>query len=171
LEGRAKIVVVSAEGKEAVIGTISENDFFGEQCLNGQIKRIASTIALADCVTVRAPKAGFVALLHVEPEFSEFFITYLLSRSARTEDDLIDHLFNSSEKRLARLLLILSNFGKDAPPEPVLETISQETLAQMIGTTRSRVNTFMNKFRRLGFIDYNGGVQVRRSLLNVVLRD
>jgi CRP/FNR family cyclic AMP-dependent transcriptional regulator len=170
-KGAAKVVVVSARGREAVISTIGPGDFFGEQSLAGHRKRVASVVALKDSSALKFEKRAIVRLLHDEPDLSEFFIAYLLSRSQRTEEDLVDHLFNSSEKRLARILLLLSNFGKDDPPERILAKVSQETLAQMVGTTRSRVSSFMNKFRKLGFIDYNGELFVHRSLLDVVLSE
>jgi len=169
--GKAKVTVISAQGKEAVIAFLKEGDFFDEGCLDGQIVRLATVAALTPCSSMRIPKAEIVSLIHEQPAFAELFIAHLLSRNSRAEEDLVDQLFNSSEKRLARTLLILANFGKEGPPEPVLAKISQETLAEMIGTTRSRVSAFMNKFRRLGLIDYNGQIEVRRSLLNVVLRD
>ena len=172
--GRVKLTVVSEQGKEAVVAMLGTNDFFGEGCLAGQAHRIATVAAMTDSVIVRLEKAAIVHLLRKEPAFSEMFITHLLSRAVRVEADLVDQLFNSSEKRLARLLLLLANVGKDDKPEPILAKISQETLADMIGTTRSRVSFFMNKFRKLGFIDYNGGnggIEVHSSLLNVVLHD
>lgn len=147
------------------------NDFFGEGCLAGQAQRIATVTAMTDSVMVRLEKAAIVRAIRDEPAFSEMFIAHLLARAVRVEADLVDQLFNSSEKRLARLLLLLANFGKDAKPEPVLAKISQETLADMIGTTRSRVSFFMNKFRKMGFIEYNGDIAVHSSLLNVVLHD
>jgi CRP/FNR family cyclic AMP-dependent transcriptional regulator len=169
--GRVKLTVVSEQGKEAVVAMLGTNDFFGEGCLAGQAHRIATVAAMTDSVIVRLEKAAIVHLLRQEPAFSEMFIAHLLSRAIRVEADLVDQLFNSSEKRLARLLLLLANFGKDNKPEPILAKISQETLADMIGTTRSRVSSFMNKFRKLGFIDYNGDIEVHSSLLNVVLHD
>jgi CRP/FNR family cyclic AMP-dependent transcriptional regulator len=172
--GKVKLTVVSEQGKEAVVAMLGTNDFFGEGCLAGQAHRIATVAAMTDSVIVRLEKAAIVHLLRQEPAFSEMFIAHLLSRAVRVEADLVDQLFNSSEKRLARLLLLLANFGKDNKPEPILAKISQETLADMIGTTRSRVSSFMNKFRKLGFIDYNGGnggIEVHSSLLNVVLHD
>jgi CRP/FNR family cyclic AMP-dependent transcriptional regulator len=169
--GRVKLTVVSEQGKEAVVAMLGTNDFFGEGCLAGQAHRIATVAAMTDSVIVRLEKAAIVHLLRQEPAFSEMFIAHLLSRAVRVEADLVDQLFNSSEKRLARLLLLLANFGKDNKPEPILAKISQETLADMIGTTRSRVSSFMNKFRKLGFIDYNGDIEVHSSLLNVVLHD
>jgi CRP-like cAMP-binding protein len=169
--GKAKVTVISAQGKEAVIAFLGEGDFFGEGCLDGQVLRLATVTALTPCSIMRIPKAEVVSVIHEQPAFAELFIAHLLARNSRAEEDLVDQLFNSSEKRLARTLLILANFGKEGPPEPVLAKISQETLAEMIGTTRSRVSAFMNKFRRLGLIDYNGQIEVRRSLLNVVLRE
>ena len=169
--GKVKVTVVSEQGKEAVVAMLGTNDFFGEGCLAGQARRIATVATIMDSVIVRLEKAAIVRVIHREPAFSEMFIAHLLSRAIRVEADLVDQLFNSSEKRLARLLLLLANFGKEEKPEPILAKISQETLADMIGTTRSRVSSFMNKFRKLGFIDYNGGIEVHSSLLNVVLHD
>ena len=169
--GKVKVTVVSEQGKEAVVAMLGTNDFFGEGCLAGQARRIATVAAIMDSVIVRLEKAAIVRVIHQEPAFSEMFIAHLLARAIRVEADLVDQLFNSSEKRLARLLLLMANFGKDEKPEPILAKISQETLADMIGTTRSRVSSFMNKFRKLGFIDYNGGIEVHSSLLNVVLHD
>jgi CRP/FNR family transcriptional regulator, cyclic AMP receptor protein len=169
--GKVKVTVISEQGKEAVIAILGTNDFFGEGCLAGQARRIATVVTMTDSVIVRLERAAVVRVIHQEPAFSEMFIAHLLGRSIRVEADLVDQLFNSSEKRLARVLLLLANFGKEEKPEPILATISQETLAEMIGTTRSRVSFFMNKFRKLGFIDYNGGIEVRSSLLNVVLLD
>ena len=170
-QGKVKLTVVSEQGKEAVIAILGPGQFFGEGCLNGHPLRIATTRAVQECVITRLEKATMIATIHDEPEFSELFMSYLLSRSSRIEGDLIDQLFNSSEKRLARLLLLLANFGKEGRPEPIVGTFSQETLAEMIGTTRSRVSFFMNKFRKLGFIEYNGKIEVHNSLLNVVLHD
>jgi CRP/FNR family transcriptional regulator, cyclic AMP receptor protein len=170
-KGKAKLTVVSEQGKEAVIAILGADDFFGEACLAGQTQRIATVTAMTDSVIVRLEKTAIIEVLHQEPAFSELFIAHLLGRSIRVEADLVDQLFNSSEKRLARLLLLLANFGKKEAPEPVIAKISQETLAEMIGTTRSRVSFFMNKFRKLGFIEYNGGIEVHSSLLNVVLHD
>jgi CRP/FNR family cyclic AMP-dependent transcriptional regulator len=169
--GKVKLTVVSTSGKEAVIGILEKGDFFGEGCLAGQPLRIASATALEKPTIVRVDKARMVGVLHREPDFSELFIAYLLSRNVRFEDDLVDQLFNSSEKRLARLLLLLAHFGKEGRPEPIIAKMSQETLASMVGTTRSRVSHFMNRFRKLGFIQYNGGLHVHSSLLTVVLRD
>ena len=170
-QGKVKLTVVSEQGKEAVVAILGSGQFFGEGCLNGHPLRIATTRAVDECVITRLEKATMVATIHDEPEFSELFMSYLLTRNGRIEEDLIDQLFNSSEKRLARLLLLLANFGKEGRPEPVIGSFSQETLAEMIGTTRSRVSFFMNKFRKLGFIEYNGKIEVHNSLLNVVLHD
>ncbi|MGA8294566.1 MAG: Crp/Fnr family transcriptional regulator [Rhodoplanes sp.] len=170
-KGKVKVTVVSEHGKEAVVALLGGDDFFGEACLAGQATRIATVAAMTDAVIMRLEKAAIVRLIQTEPAFSEMFIAHLLDRTIRVEADLVDQLFNSSEKRLARLLLLLANFGKEGKPEPLIAKISQETLADMIGTTRSRVSFFMNKFRELGFIDYNGGISVHSSLLNVVLHD
>jgi CRP-like cAMP-binding protein len=169
--GKVKVSVVSEQGKEAVVAMLGANDFFGEGCLAGQARRIATVAAMTDSVIVRLEKAAIVGVIHREPAFAGMFIAHLLARAIRVEADLVDQLFNSSEKRLARMLLLLANFGKDEKPEPILAKISQETLADMIGTTRSRVSFFMNKFRKLGLIDYNGCIEVHSSLLNVVLHD
>jgi CRP-like cAMP-binding protein len=170
-KGKVKITVVSEQGKEAVIAILSPDDFFGEGCLAGQPRRMATVKTMTDSAIMRLEREAIIALIHDEPAFSELFIAHLLARTIRVEEDLVDQLFNSSEKRLARVLLLLANFGKDGKPEPVIAKISQETLAEMIGTTRARVSFFMNKFRKLGFIDYNGGIEVHSSLLNVVLHD
>jgi CRP/FNR family transcriptional regulator, cyclic AMP receptor protein len=170
-QGKVKLTVVSEQGKEAVVAILGPGQFFGEACLNGHPLRIATTRALEECVITRLEKATMIGTIHDEPEFSELFMSYLLTRNSRIEEDLIDQLFNSSEKRLARLLLLLANFGKEGRPEPIVGTFSQETLAEMIGTTRSRVSFFMNKFRKLGFIEYNGKIEVHNSLLNVILFD
>ena len=170
-KGKAKVTVVSEQGKEAVVAIFGTNEFFGEGCLAGQAQRIATVTAMTDSVIMRLEKAAVVDVIHREPAFSEMFIAHLLGRTIRVEADLVDQLFNSSEKRLARLLLLLANFGKEGKPEPIIAKISQETLAEMIGTTRSRVSFFMNKFRKLGLIDYNGGIHVHSSLLNVVLHE
>jgi CRP/FNR family transcriptional regulator, cyclic AMP receptor protein len=170
-KGTAKVTVVSALGKEAIVAILGINDFFGEGCLAGQKKRISSVMALTDSMIIRFDKKTIAKLIQKEPKFSDMFMAYLLGRTIRVEADLVDQLFNSSEKRLARLLLLLVNFGQDNDARPRITKISQETLAEMIGTTRSRVSFFMNKFRRLGFIDYNGHIEVHRSLLNVVLHD
>jgi CRP/FNR family transcriptional regulator, cyclic AMP receptor protein len=170
-KGQVKLTVISEQGKEAVIAILGPGHFFGEGCLNGHSLRIATTTAMDDCLITRITKAAMIAAMHNEPRFSELFMAYLLERNGRIEEDLIDQLFNSSEKRLARLLLLLANFGKEGRPEPIVGKISQETLAEMIGTTRARVSFFMNKFRKLGFIEYNGKLEVHNSLLNVVLHD
>ena len=169
--GKAKKTVVSEQGKEAVVAVLGAGDFFGERCLAGQTLRLGSVSALSECAIMRIPKAEIIGVIHKEPAFAELFIAHLLARNSRVEEDLVDQLFNSSEKRLARTLLLLANFGKEVEPEPVLAKISQETLAEMIGTTRSRVSAFMNKFRKLGLIDYNGHIEIHRSLLNVVLHE
>jgi CRP-like cAMP-binding protein len=161
----------SVQRKEAVIAVLGPGQFFGEGCLNGHPLRIATTRTIDECVITRIEKATMMATIHNEPDFSEVFMSYLLTRNSRIEEDLIDQLFNSSEKRLARLLLLLANFGKEGKPEPIVGKFSQETLAEMIGTTRSRVSFFMNKFRKLGFIEYNGKIEVHNSLLNVILFD
>jgi CRP/FNR family cyclic AMP-dependent transcriptional regulator len=170
-EGQVKLSIISERGKEAVVALHNKGDFFGEGCLSGQPLRLATATATTDCVITRLDKATVIRVLHDEPKFSEMFLTYILARNARVEEDLVDQLFNSSEKRLARLLLLMANFGKEGRPEPVIAKISQETLAEMVGTTRSRVSFFMNKFRKLGFIEYNGDLKVHNSLLNVVLHD
>jgi CRP/FNR family cyclic AMP-dependent transcriptional regulator len=170
-KGKVKVTVVSEQGKEAVVAILGVNEFFGEGCLAGQTQRISTVASMADSVVMRLEKAAIMDVIHQEPTFSEMFITHLLGRAIRVEADLVDQLFNSSEKRLARLLLLLANFGKEGKPEPVIAKISQEMLAEMIGTTRSRVSFFMNKFRKLGFIDYNGGIHVHSSLLNLVLHE
>ena len=171
-KGKVKVTVLSKQGKEAVLAILEPGDFFGEGCLNGQVVRVTTVTAMTECSIMRLDRAAMIRVLHDEPKFSELFIAFLLHRNARIEENLVDQMFNSSEKRLARLLLLLANFGKDdRRPEPVVAQISQETLAEMIGTTRPRVSSFMNKFRRLGFIDYNGELKVRSSLLNVVLHD
>jgi CRP/FNR family transcriptional regulator, cyclic AMP receptor protein len=170
-KGRIKVLVVSEQGKEAVVGILEAGQFFGEGCLNGHPLRISTTVAMEECLLTSITKAAMLATLQREPKFSELFMTYLLGRNSRIEEDLIDQLFNSSEKRLARLLLLLANFGKDGISQPIAASVSQETLAEMIGTTRSRVSFFMNKFRKLGFITYNGKIEVHNSLLNAVLYD
>ena len=170
-KGKAKITVLSEQGKEAVVALLGPGDFFGEGCLAGQPRRMATASAMTDCVIARMAKADIVRVIHKQPAFSELFISHLLARNIRVEEDLVDQLFNSSEKRLARVLLLLANFGKESKPEPVIAKISQETLAEMIGTTRSRVSFFMNKFRDLGLITYNGHIEVHSSLLNVVLHE
>jgi CRP/FNR family cyclic AMP-dependent transcriptional regulator len=174
-KGRVRLTVVSQEGKEATIAIISTGNFFGEGSLAGQLLRMGSAAALTDCEILRVDKKTMMAVLHREPKFSEMFVAYLLARNIRYEEDLVDQLFNSSEKRLARVLLLLAHFGKEGIPETVVPKISQETLAEMVGTTRSRVSFFMNRFRKLGFIHYAGGaegaLQVHSSLLNIVLHD
>jgi len=169
--GKVKLTVVSKTGKEATIGILGERDFFGEGSLAGQALRMGSATAITDCTVLRIDKKAMMEALHREHDFSDLFVAYLLSRNIRYEEDLVDQLFNSSEKRLARILLLLAHFGKEGIPETVVPKISQEMLAEMIGTTRSRVSFFMNRFRKLGFIHYNGGLQVHSSLLNVVLHD
>jgi CRP/FNR family cyclic AMP-dependent transcriptional regulator len=170
-KGKVKLTVVSKAGKEATIGILGEGDFFGEGGLAGQFVRMSSATAMTDCAVMRIDKKAMMEALHREHEFSDLFVAYLLGRNIRYEADLVDQLFNSSEKRLARILLLLAHFGKEGTPETVIPKISQEMLAEMIGTTRSRVSYFMNRFRKLGFIHYNGGLQVHSSLLNVVLHD
>jgi CRP/FNR family cyclic AMP-dependent transcriptional regulator len=169
--GKVKLTVVSEQGKEAVIAILEPGQFFGEGCMNGHPLRIATTTAMENCVITSITKAAMIAAIHDEPKFSELFMTYLLTRNSRIEEDLIDQLFNSSERRLARLLLLLANFGKEGRPVPISPNISQETLAEMIGSTRSRVSHFMNKFRNLGLINYNGHIEVHSALLNAVLHD
>ncbi len=170
-QGKIKITVVSEQGKEAVVAILGTGDFFGEGCLTAQPLRMATVAAIMECEIMRLEKAAIIRVIHEEPTFAEMFMSHLLTRTIRVEADLVDQLFNSSEKRLARALLLLANFGKEGKPEPVIAKISQATLAEMIGTTRSRVSSFMNKFRQLGFIDYNGKLEVHSSLLNVVLHD
>ena len=170
-EGKVKLTVISHQGKEAVVAILAAGDFFGEACLTSQITRVATATALVASTIVRIEKTAMIRVLHDEPAFAELFLTYVLSRNLRIEADLVDQLFNSSEKRLARVLLLLANFGKEPRSEPALAKVSQETLAEMIGTTRPRVSFFMNKFRKLGFIKYNGDLTVHSSLLNVVLHD
>jgi CRP/FNR family transcriptional regulator, cyclic AMP receptor protein len=170
-KGKVKVTVVSTRGKEAVVALLDVDEFFGEGCLIGQPKRLATATAMTDCTIMRVEKAELSRVLKEEPLFSEMFIAHVLARGARVEEDLVDQLFNSTEKRLARLLLLLANFGKEGRPEPIIAKISQETLAEMVGTTRSRVSFFMNKFRKLGFIEYNGHLEVHSSLLSVVLSD
>jgi CRP/FNR family cyclic AMP-dependent transcriptional regulator len=169
--GRIKLVVESEQGKEAVVGILGPNDFFGEGCLIGQPVRLATAKAMDDSEVLRVSKAEMIRVLHDEPAFSELFTAHLLTRNSRVEADLVDQLFNSSEKRLARTLLLLANFGKEGGPQAITTRISQETLAEIVGTTRPRVSQFMNKFRKLGFISYNGHLQIHSSLLTVVLRD
>ena len=169
--GKVKLSVVSQEGKEAVVAILEQGSFFGESCLAGQTVRTATATALEDSSIVRIDKDAMIRVLHKEPTFAELFMSYLLAHSIRIQEDLVDQLFNSSEKRLARILLLMAHFGKEGKPEPVIAKVSQEMLAEMIGTTRSRVSFFMNKFRKLGFIEYNGGLHVHSSLLNIVLHD
>ena len=169
--GKVKLTVVSQQGKEAVIGILEKGSFFGEGCLAGQLVCMATAITAEDATLVRIEKTAMIRVLHDEPAFSELFLAYLLSRNIRIQEDLVDHLFNSSEKRLARVLLLMAHFGKEGKPESVVPKVSQEMLAEMIGTTRSRVSFFMNKFRKLGFVYYNGGLHVHSSLLNIVLHD
>jgi CRP/FNR family cyclic AMP-dependent transcriptional regulator len=170
-KGKVKLTVLSTQGKEAVVAILGEGDFFGEGCLVAQPVRMATVTTLTSCSILRLEKPAMVRVLRDEPTFSERFITHLLARNIRIEEDLVDQLFNSAEKRLARVLLLLARFGKEGKPEAVIPKISQETLADMIGTTRSRVSFFMNKFRKLGFIDYNDGLEVHSSLLNIILHD
>ncbi len=174
-KGKIKLTVVSKQGKEAVVAILGAGDFFGEGCLAGQSQRMASATTMSDCSITRLEKAGVIRLLHQQPAFSELLLHHVLSRNIRIEEDLVDQLFNSSEKRLARVLLLLANFGKEGKPEPVIPKMSQETLAEIVGTTRSRVSFFMNRFRKLGFVQYHGknsgGLEVHSSLLNVILHD
>jgi CRP/FNR family transcriptional regulator, cyclic AMP receptor protein len=169
--GDVKIVVTSDQGKEAVVGIVKPEQFFGEGCLTGQPLRLATATAMTDCEVLRVEKVEMIRVLHAEPSFAELFMEYLLTRNSRVEADLVDQLFNSSEKRLARTLLLLASFGKEGAPQPITTRVSQDTLASIVGTTRPRVSYFMNKFRKLGFIDYNGHLQVHSSLLTVLLRD
>ena len=171
LTGEVKLTVASEQGKEAVVAVLRSDDFFGERCVDEETLRLSAATALTECTITEVTKAEFGRIIHNESAFAEFFISHLLIRSSQIQADLVDQLFNSSEKRLARALLILANFGEEGEPEPLLEKISQETLAEMIGSTRARVNVFMNKFRRLGLIDYNGRIKVHRSLLNMVLHE
>jgi CRP/FNR family cyclic AMP-dependent transcriptional regulator len=170
-KGELKVTVLSDQGKEAVVGILGPGQFFGEGCMNGHKLRISTATAIVDCVITAITKDAMLAALHAEPKFSEMFMAYLLTRNSRIEEDLVDQLFNSSERRLARMLLLLANFGKAGSPQPISPNISQETLAEMIGTTRSRVSHFMNKFRKLGLIDYNGHIEVHNSLLSAVLHE
>jgi CRP-like cAMP-binding protein len=171
LDGKVKVTVISEQGKEAVVAVLGPDEFCGEGCLAGQSLRMATATAMTECEIMRLEKGAMIRVLHDEPAFSEMFVSHLLARTIRVEADLVDQLFNSSEKRLARALLLLANFGKEGRPEPIIAKVSQETLAEMIGTTRSRVSHFMNKFRQLGFIDYNGHIEVHSALLSVVLND
>jgi CRP/FNR family cyclic AMP-dependent transcriptional regulator len=170
-EGKVKLTVLSKQGKEAVVAILEPGQFFGEGCMNGHSRRIATTTAMEDCKITTITKRAMIAAMHDEPKFSELFVAHLLTRNSRIEEDLIDQLFNSSERRLARLLLLLANFGKEGSPQPISPNISQETLADMIGATRSRVSAFMNKFRKLGLISYNGHIQVHSSMLSTVLQE
>jgi CRP/FNR family transcriptional regulator, cyclic AMP receptor protein len=170
-KGKVKVAVVSKDGKEAIVALLGPDEFVGEGCLVGQPKRLATASAMTECETMRVAKSEIQRLLHEEPAFSQMFMSHILARNARVEEDLVDQIFNSTEKRLARLLLLMANFGKEGRTEPILAKISQETLAEMIGTTRSRVSHFMNKFRRLGFIDYNGHLEVHNSLVGVLLAE
>jgi CRP/FNR family transcriptional regulator, cyclic AMP receptor protein len=170
-KGKIKLTVVSEQGKEAVVAVLGVGEFCGEGCLAGQSRRIATASAITECEIMRLEKAAMLRILQAEPRFSEMFVSYLLTRTIKVEEDLVDQLFNSSEKRLARALLLLANFGKEGKPEPIVAKVSQEMLAEMIGTTRSRVSFFMNKFRKLGFISYNGHIEVHSSLLSMVLHD
>ena len=170
-KGKVKVTVLSEQGKEAVVAVLGPNEFCGEGCLTGQPVRLATATAMTECEIMRLERATMIRVIHEEPTFAEMFVSHLLARTVRVEADLVDQLFNSSEKRLARALLLLANFGKDGRPEPIIANISQETLAEMIGTTRSRVSFFMNKFRKLGLIDYNGQIEIHPSLLNVVLHE
>jgi CRP/FNR family cyclic AMP-dependent transcriptional regulator len=170
-KGKVKVTVVSEQGREAVVAILGADEFFGEACLAGQAQRISTATTMSEAVIVRLERAAIIRVIHDEPAFSEMFIAHLLGRTIRVEADLVDQLFNSSEKRLARVLLLLANFGKEGKPEPIIAKISQETLAEMIGTTRSRVSFFMNRFRKLGFITYNGSIHVHSSLLNAVLHE
>ena len=169
--GKVKVTVVSKEGKEAIVAILGVDQFLGEGCLIGQPKRLATASAMTECEAMRVDKSEIQRVLHGEPEFSRMFVSHILARNARVEEDLVDQLFNSTEKRLARVLLLLANFGKEGRAEPILAKISQETLAEMIGTTRSRVSHFMNKFRQMGFIDYNGHLEIHNSLVGVLLAD
>ena len=170
-KGRVKLTVLSEQGKEAVVAILGPGQFFGESCMNGHKLRMSTTTAMEDCVIMSITKAAMIAAIHEEPKFSELFMAHLLTRNSRIEEDLIDQLFNSSERRLARLLLLLANFGKEGTPQSINPNISQETLAEMIGTTRSRVSHFMNKFRKLGLISYNGHIEVHSSMLSAVLHE
>lgn len=170
-KGRVKLTVTSEQGKAAVIGVLSGGNFFGEGCIAEQTVRMMTASAMSDCLLLKIEKTAMMAALHKRHQFAEFFVTYVLSRNIRYEADLVDQLFNSSEKRLARILLLLARYGKEGQPERILPDISQETLAQMVGTTRQHISNFMNKFRRLGFIDYNGGLEVHSSLTHIILHD
>jgi CRP/FNR family cyclic AMP-dependent transcriptional regulator len=171
LKGKVKLTVISKEGKEAIVALLDSGSFFGEGCLAGQPRRMAGAAAVSDCLLLSVGKKAIMHLVQEQPEFSSLFVSFLLARNIRYEEDLVDQLFNSSERRLARILLLLSHFGKEGKPEKIVPKISQEDLAQMVGTTRARVNHFMNKFRTLGFIEYGRGLEVHRSLLSIVLHD
>jgi CRP/FNR family cyclic AMP-dependent transcriptional regulator len=171
IKGKIKIIVLSEQGKEAVIAILGPDEFFGESCLTGQVRRLSTATTMTECEMMKISKPTMLAALREEPKLSEMFLAHVLERTIRVEADLIDQLFNSSEKRLARALLLLANFGNDSKPKKVIAKVSQETLAEMVGTTRSRVSHFMNKFRKMGFIDYNGHLEIHSSLLNVVLHD
>jgi CRP-like cAMP-binding protein len=170
-KGRVKLIVTSEQGKAAIIGVLNGGNFFGEGCIAGQPLRMMTAAAITECTLVRIEKSAMMAALHKHHDFSEFFIAYVLSRNIRYEADLVDQMFNSSEKRLARVLLLLSRYGKDGQPERIVPRISHETLAEMVGTTRPHISRFMNKFRKLGFIHYNGGLEVHSSLINITLHD
>jgi CRP/FNR family transcriptional regulator, cyclic AMP receptor protein len=170
-KGKVKLTVLSRQGKEAVVAILGGGEFFGEGCLAGQPLRMGTAISLSECSIMKLAKTDVIRALHEQPSFSEVFLAHLLTRNIRIEEDLVDQLFNSSEKRLARVLLLLANFGKEGTPQTVIPKMSQETLAEIVGTTRSRVSFFMNRFRKLGFIEYNGGLTIHSSLLNVVLHD
>ncbi len=170
-QGKVKLTVVSQQGKEAIIGLLGPGDFFGEGSIAGQPLRMSTALAMTDCSVVKIEKKVMMQVLHQQHAMSDMFVAYLLARNIRYEEDLVDQLFNSSEKRLARILLLLARFGKEGKPEHIIPAITQETLAEMVGTTRSRINFFMNRFRKMGFIEYNGGLEVHSSLLNVVLHD
>lgn len=170
-EGKVKVSVLSEQGKEAVVAILGDHEFCGEGCLTGQLLRIATATAMTACKIMRIDKSAITRVIHDEPAFSGLFVAHILARNVRVESDLVDQLFNSTEKRLARALLLLANFGKEGKPEPIIAKVSQETLAEIIGTTRSRVSFFMNKFRKLGFISYNGKLEVHTSLLNMVLHE
>ncbi|HSL03653.1 MAG TPA: Crp/Fnr family transcriptional regulator [Nitrospiraceae bacterium] len=169
--GQVKLTVLSEQGKEAVIAMLESGSFFGEGCLAGQLVCMATATAVGNSALIRIDKQAMIRVLHDEPSFSELFLTHLLSRNIRIQEDLVDQLFNSSERRLARVLLLMAHFGKEGKSEAIIPKISQEMLAEMVGTTRSRVSFFMNKFRKLGFLDYNGGIHVHSSLLNIVLHE
>jgi CRP/FNR family transcriptional regulator, cyclic AMP receptor protein len=170
-EGQVKLTVLSAQGKQAVVAVLEGGDFVGESCLAGQPMRLETAISLTNSTVIRIDKAAMIRVLHDEPTFAELFMTHLLTRNVRIQADLVDQLFNSAEKRLARVLLLLAHYGKEGKPQPLIAQVGQETLAAMVGTTRSRVSYFMNKFRKLGFLQYNGGLRIHSSLLNVVLHD